>query len=179
MTEVSTNYLYKRSDHLLDHLNRICGTENTKIDEDTINNIKKELILMNINFNEVTRNDIKVILKKTNKHKYYNNINKILKFISNNEGLQISIDERKNICELYMRFYKAYTTLMCNENSKFCYRRDFFSYNFILKKICYMLGYDNIAKEFTQLKSQCKMKDNENRWKELCEVVEPNYSKLF
>lgn len=168
---VSLNYLYKVSDHLMTHLDKITGNENATIDEDTINKIKKEILLMNVSFEDVNPIQIREILRKIKNPRYYNHVVCIWKLISNKEGIKISEEEKKNIHELFMRFYREYIKLYPGHS--------FLSYNFVLQKICYILGYDNIAKEFSQLKSKTKMEECEKKWNDLCVAVEPNYSKLF
>ena len=175
MSEDSDNipidYTYKVSNHLLDHLDIITGNKKNNIDECTINKIKDEIILLDVDLKDVTTRQIKEILRKMHKLKYYNNIVYIWKEITNKDCIKISDEEKENILDIFMRFHKEYKKLYP--------RNSFFSYNFILQKICFMLGYDNIAKEFPQLRSKDKTLVNEERWNNLCKSVEPNYSKLF
>lgn len=158
-------YLYKQLNHFKDHLKRVCGTESTMIAPDVIEIIKQELHKQYKDLSKISPEDVRRVLKKRKLTKLYNHRNRIYKMVSGNNTAHISPEQEQELSHLFEIILPVW------ESVKPPGRSSFLRYEYILQKLCLLLGYDDIAKYFKLLKSKEKLVFQDNKWQEICNIL--------
>jgi hypothetical protein len=163
-------YLYKQINHFKDHLKRVCGTESTLIAPDIIEVIKQELRKQYKNLSMITPEDIRRVLKKKKLTKLYNHRNRIYKIVSGNATAQITPEQECELCHLFEIILPVWNDIRPPGRSSFL------RYEYILQKLCLLLGYDDIAKYFKLLKSREKLVWQDEKWELICKRLNFDYT---
>lgn len=161
----------KLQKYLKENLRSKTNYNSVIISDETLANIKKVMYLNDISPTNVTPIHIREIVKRIDKFKYCDNIIYIWKLITNKDIIHITEDQLKIICELYLRFRKQWFILYP--------KKKFMPFQFVIPKICYIIGYEHIADDYKPITNIDIIKSYDKQWDELCTYVAPNYSKLF
>jgi hypothetical protein len=154
-------YAYKRINHFREILAQFQAKETTQIDDNILENIKKQIKKERITLEELTNDKTKSILKNLGYNKYYEHI----PFIKEKLGIKpptMSIELENTLCSLFLEIQKPYSKFCPNE------RVNFLNYYYVLFKMCELLGEDEYLPHFYMLKDPVKRMEQDEIWKKIC-----------
>jgi DNA-directed RNA polymerase subunit RPC12/RpoP len=157
-------YAYKRINHFREILAQFQAKESTQIDDEVIENIKKQVKKERLCKEQLTNNKTKLILKKLGYNKYYEHI----PFIKEKLGIKpptMSIELENTLCNLFMDIQAPYSKYCPNE------RQNFLNYYYVLYKMCELLGHDEYLEHFYMLKDPVKRMEQDIIWKKICKEL--------
>lgn len=160
----TNTYPYKRINHFQEWLNNIMGRESTIIDNKIYTDIINELNKTNItDLKSITREDIRLILKKLGYNKFYEHIPHILNKISGITPPQISKEVEDKLILMFKLIQKPF------EKYKPPERKNFLSYSYVFHKLCELLELDHLLEYFPLLKNRHKLRAQDLIWEKICE----------
>ena len=157
-------YAYKRINHFREILAQFQAKETTQIEDDVLENIKKQIKKERITLDQLTNDKTKSILKNLGYNKYYEHI----PFIKEKLGIKpptMSIELETTLCNLFLEIQQPYAKFCPNE------RVNFLNYYYVLFKMCELLGEDDYLPHFYMLKDPVKRMEQDEIWKKICEEL--------
>lgn len=159
-----TNYAYKKVNHLNEILNQLQGRESTFIPEEVMNEIVLEIRKRRIdNIATLTEEDIRQILKKLNRSKYYEHRAHILSRLNGNPPPTITPEIEEKIRQMFQEIQAPFLMYCPND------RTNFLSYSYILYKFFELLELDEYKVYFPLLKSRDRLIAHDQIWKKICD----------
>jgi len=160
------NYAYKKINHLNEILNQFQAKESTIIPEDVMNEVILEIRKRRINnIADLTEDDIRQILKKLNRSKYYEHRAHILSRLNGNPPPTITPEIEEKIRAMFQEIQAPFL-LYCPDD-----RTNFLSYSYILYKFFELLELDEYKAFFPLLKSRDRLIAHDIIWKKICEYL--------
>ena len=160
------NYAYKKINHLNEILNQFQAKESTIIPEDVMNEVILEIRKRRItNIADLTEEDIRQILKKLNRSKYYEHRAHILSRLNGNPPPTITPEIEEKIRAMFQEIQAPFL-LYCPDD-----RTNFLSYSYILYKFFELLELDEYKAFFPLLKSRDRLIAHDNIWKKICDYL--------
>lgn len=160
------NYAYKKINHLNEILNQFQAKESTIIPDEVMNEVicevKKRRIM---NIAELTEKDIREILKKINRSKYYEHATHILSRLNGNPPPTITPEIEEKIRAMFQEIQAPFL-LYCPDD-----RTNFLSYSYILYKFFELLELDEYKVYFPLLKSRDRLIAHDQIWKKICDYL--------
>lgn len=160
------NYAYKKINHLNEILNQFQAKESTIIPDEVMNEVicevKKRRIM---NIAEMTEKDIREILKKINRSKYYEHATHILSRLNGNPPPTITPEIEEKIRAMFQEIQAPFL-LYCPDD-----RTNFLSYSYILYKFFELLELDEYKIYFPLLKSRDRLISHDQIWKKICDYL--------
>lgn len=160
------NYAYKKINHLNEILNQFQAKESTIIPDEVMNEVicevKKRRIM---NIAEMTEKDIREILKKINRSKYYEHATHILSRLNGNPPPTITPEIEEKIRAMFQEIQAPFL-LYCPDD-----RTNFLSYSYILYKFFELLELDEYKVYFPLLKSRDRLIAHDYIWKLICSYL--------
>jgi hypothetical protein len=160
------NYAYKKINHLNEILNQFQAKESTIIPDEVMNEVicevKKRRIM---NIAEMTEKDIREILKKINRSKYYEHATHILSRLNGNPPPTITPEIEEKIRAMFQDIQAPFL-LYCPDD-----RTNFLSYSYILYKFFELLELDEYKIYFPLLKSRDRLIAHDQIWKKICDYL--------
>lgn len=159
-----TNYAYKKVNHLNEILNQLQGRESTCIPEEVMNEIVVEIRKRRIdNIATLTEEDIRQILKKLNRSKYYEHRAHILSRLNGNPPPTITPEIEEKIRQMFQEIQAPFLMYCPND------RTNFLSYSYILYKFFELLELDEYKVYFPLLKSRDRLIAHDQIWRKICD----------
>lgn len=160
------NYAYKKVNHLTEILNQFQAKESTIIPEDVMNEVILEIRKRRINnIADLTEEDIRQILKKLNRSKYYEHRAHILSRLNGNPPPTITPEVEEKIRAMFQDIQAPFLLYCPND------RTNFLSYSYILYKFFELLELDEYKVYFPLLKSRDRLIAHDMIWKKICEYL--------
>jgi len=160
------NYAYKKINHLNEILNQFQAKESTIIPEDVMNEVILEIRKRRItNIADLTEEDIRQILKKLNRSKYYEHRAHILSRLNGNPPPTITPEIEEKIRAMFQEIQAPFL-LYCPDD-----RTNFLSYSYILYKFFELLELDEYKAFFPLLKSRDRLIAHDQIWKKICDYL--------
>jgi len=160
------NYAYKKINHLNEILNQFQAKESTIIPEDVMNEVIVEIRKRRItNVAELTEKDMREILKKLNRSKYYEHATHILSRLNGNPPPTITPEIEEKIRTMFQEIQAPFL-LYCPDDST-----NFLSYSYILFKFFELLELDEYKVYFPLLKSRDRLIAHDFIWQKICEYL--------
>lgn len=160
------NYAYKKINHLNEILNQFQAKESTIIPEEVMNEVVLEIKKRRIqNIAELTEKDIREILKKLNRSKYYEHATHILSRLNGNPPPTITPEIEEKIRAMFQEIQAPFL-LYCPDD-----RTNFLSYSYILFKFFELLELDEYKVYFPLLKSRDRLIAHDFIWKKICDYL--------
>jgi predicted nucleic acid-binding Zn-ribbon protein len=160
------NYAYKKINHLNEILNQFQAKESTIIPEDVMNEVILEIRKRRIaNIADLTEDDIRQILKKLNRSKYYEHRAHILSRLNGNPPPTITPEIEEKIRAMFQDIQAPFLLYCPND------RTNFLSYSYILYKFFELLELDEYKIYFPLLKSRDRLIAHDQIWKKICEYL--------
>lgn len=161
------NYAYKKINHLNEILNQFQAKESTIIPEDVMNEVILEIRKRRIaNIADLTEDDIRQILKKLNRSKYYEHRAHILSRLNGNPPPTITPEIEEKIRAMFQDIQAPFLLYCPND------RTNFLSYSYILYKFFELLELDEYKIYFPLLKSRDRLIAHDQIWKKICEYLQ-------
>jgi hypothetical protein len=164
------NYAYKKINHLNEILNQFQAKESTIIPDEVMNEVVAEVKKRRImNIAEMTEKDIREILKKINRSKYYEHATHILSRLNGNPPPTITPEIEEKIRAMFQEIQAPFL-LYCPDD-----RTNFLSYSYILYKFFELLELDDYKIYFPLLKSRDRLIQHDIIWKQICSYLKWEY----
>lgn len=165
-----SGYPYKRMNHFNECISQFQAKESTEIPEEVYNKIYTELKKNRIvNYNKLTLEYMKHILKKLRLHKYYEHIYHIISKINKLPPPTISREMEEHLRQKFREMQGPFEVHRPKDRS------NFLSYSYVLHKLCQLLELDNVIKCFPLLKNRSKLRQQDNIWKKICKDCKWKY----
>jgi len=160
------NYAYKKINHLNEILNQFQAKESTIIPDEVMHEVISEIKKRRIqNIAQMTEKEIRDILKKLNKSKYYEHAAHILSRLNGNPPPTITPEIEEKIRTMFQEIQAPFL-LYCPDE-----RTNFLSYSYILFKFFELLELDEYKAYFPLLKSRDRLIAHDQIWKKICEYL--------
>jgi len=160
------NYAYKKINHLNEILNQFQAKESTIIPDEVMHEVISEIKKRRIqNIAQMTEKEIRDILKKLNKSKYYEHAAHILSRLNGNPPPTITPEIEEKIRTMFQEIQAPFL-LYCPDD-----RTNFLSYSYILFKFFELLELDEYKAYFPLLKSRDRLIAHDQIWKKICEYL--------
>lgn len=161
------NYAYKKINHLNEILNQFQAKESTIIPDDVMNEVVLEIRKRRINnIADLTEEDIRQILKKLNRSKYYEHRAHILSRLNGNPPPTITPEIEEKIRAMFQEIQAPFLLYCPND------RTNFLSYSYILYKFFELLELDEYKVYFPLLKSRDRLIAHDLIWKKICDYLQ-------
>lgn len=161
------NYAYKKMNHLNEILNQFQAKESTKIPDEVMNEVICEIRKRRIeNIAGLTEQDIRDILKKLERNRYYEHATHILSRLNGNPPPTITAEIEEKIRAMFQEIQAPFL-LYCPDD-----RRNFLSYAYIIYKFLELLELDEYKQHFTLLKSRDRLIAHDQIWKKICDYLQ-------
>ncbi len=161
------NYAYKKINHLNEILNQFQAKESTVIPEDVMNEVILELKKRRItNVADLSEEDIRQILKKLGRSKYYEHRTHILSRLNGNPPPTITPEIEEKIRAMFQEIQAPFL-LYCPDD-----RTNFLSYSYILYKFFELLDLDEYKVYFPLLKSRDRLIAHDQIWAKICAYLQ-------
>lgn len=161
---IKVPYRYEKETYLEEYLKRFEAMENKTIPQYVIDEvllqIQKEGITV---LNTLTESKMKKILKKINRQTYYENIISIINRINGREKFKLPQDVKEKLRAMFFKIQAPYN------KHKPKNRKSFFSYPYILYQLFKILKLDEYCNYFQLLKSEEKLRVQDEIFKKVVE----------
>jgi uncharacterized Zn finger protein (UPF0148 family) len=160
------NYAYKKINHLNEILNQFQAKESTIIPEEVMNEVVLEIRKRRINnIADLSEEDIRQILKKLGRSKYYEHRAHILSRLNGNPPPTITPEIEEKIRAMFQEIQAPFLLYCPND------RTNFLSYSYILYKFFELLELDEYKVFFPLLKSRDRLIAHDTIWKKICDYL--------
>lgn len=160
------NYAYKKINHLNEILNQFQAKESTIIPEDIMHEVILEIRKRRIsNVADLNEKDVREILKKLGRSKYYEHAAHILSKLNGNPPPTITPEIEEKIRTMFQEIQAPFLLYCPND------RTNFLSYSYILYKFFELLELDEYKVYFPLLKSRDRLIAHDQIWKKICEYL--------
>ena len=150
-------FSYKRGNHFQDWLSNVQGLE---VPQSVVDAVMLEMYKQRVtNLDDITTRRVRAVLKALKQRKNYDHTAQITSRITGRPPPRLP-PQAAELCRLMF-------TAVQLPFQKFCpaRRKNFLSYSFILNKMLYILGYDELCDTLTMLKGTDKLKRMDEVWK--------------
>ena len=154
-------FTYSRINHFKEFLNEMQAKNTNKVPDNIIEYVKKDL-----EGKEVNTLFVQQSLKKKNLYKYYEHVPHIKSKIQGKEILPFSADTEKKLTDMFIKINSDYDTII---SKHYPTKKSFFSYSYLLYKLCELLGEDQHLDNFSMLPSIEKLIYQDQIWKLFCD----------
>lgn len=160
------NYAYKKINHLNEILNQFQAKESTIIPDEVMNEVVCEIKKRRIqNIAELCEKDIREILKKLNRSKYYEHAAHIVSRLNGNPPPTITPEIEEKIRAMFQDIQAPFLLYCPND------RTNFLSYSYILYKFFELLELDEYKVYFPLLKSRDRLISHDQIWLKICNYL--------
>jgi hypothetical protein len=161
------NYAYKKINHLNEILNQFQAKESTIIPEEVMNEVVLEIKKRRIsNIADLSEEDIRQILKKLGRSKYYEHRAHILSRLNGNPPPTITPEIEEKIRTMFQEIQAPFLLYCPND------RTNFLSYSYILYKFFELLELDEYKVYFPLLKSRDRLIAHDTIWAKICAYLQ-------
>lgn len=165
-------FSYKRGNHFQDWLSNVQGLEAYKVPQEIVDAVMHELFKQRVtSLEEITTQRVRTILKSMKQRKCYDHVAQITSRITGRPPLRLP-PEAVELMKLMFGALAAPFQRHAPAN-----RKNFLSYSYILSKMLYIIGYDDLCDTLSLLKGQDKIAKMDVVWKKICAELDwPFYS---
>lgn len=150
---------YKRVVHFRYWLRRLQGKERNKVTADVINKVRD--LLINENKTAIHYWNIRNALRTLKLQKYYDNCVYIMSELRGKPLVNLSRNQENVLIEMFMSLKEAFSSLHQ-------VRINMLSYPYLIKKLCEIKGWYNMARVIPTLKSHCRIVMQDELWRRIC-----------
>lgn len=161
--DTKSQFSYKRLTHLTQWIDSLQAKENTNIPDELVDAVRQEFKKHRLTSkSDITPQRVKSFLKKLNMSRFYEHTNHIVNIINGAPALRIPQDLEDRIKIMFLQIQHPF------ERHRPKQRKNFFSYGYVLYKLCQLLGEDEYLPLFPLLKSIEKLRVQDDIWKNIC-----------
>lgn len=159
-----TTYMYKRTNHFIDHLKRVQAKETANIKPCVMEAVVGELAKERLEPGDprITTNKIRDVLKKLKLQKYYNHVFAITSTLSGKAAPTLTPAQEEKLLSMFRMIQEPFDRV-CPPS-----RTNMISYSYINRKLVEILGWDELIDYFPSLKSRIKVYAQDKIWREIC-----------
>lgn len=163
-------FSYKRGNHFQDWLNNVQGLEAYDVPQDIIDSVMHELYRQRVtDVDQITTRRVRDVLKSLKLRRAYEHVAKITSTITGRDPPRLP-PEAAELCRLMFTAVQIPFQKYCPPS-----RKNFLSYSFILSKMLYILGYDELCETLTLLKGKDKLQKMDQVWKDITRDLDWEY----
>jgi hypothetical protein len=159
-----TENTYKRCNHFRETLLRLQGVEKVNITGRELQLIKLEITKRRINTEDLRADTMKLILRQIGLQKFYNHTYYILKQLTGNALVTFTRSQTDILYSMFIKIQRPFA-------DHAPHRANMISYIYIIKKLCEILEWDDVAAALHHLKSTNKIMQQDIIWKKICRSV--------
>lgn len=152
---------YKRCNHFREVLLRLQGKEKVHISQQEIDAIRSEIQRRGIDMNELRADTMKLILRSLGFQRYYNHTYYILKDLTGHALVSFTNSQTTQLFKMFMKIQQPFAKHAPK-------RANMMSYQYIVKKLCEILEWNDVANSLFHLKSKTKVVEEDHIWKKIC-----------
>lgn len=160
-----TDCCYKRYNHFRETLARIQGKEKVDITRDHLSRIEEEVARRGLSSDDLTGETIKAILKHLRLVQYYNHRYYLLSHLTGEPLVTLSKDHCNRLFALFVQIQKPYALHSNN-------RANMMSYLYVIRKLCELQGWTELANQLPMLKSRAKIVQQDEIWRRICRSLD-------
>lgn len=158
---------YRRANHCREKLLQIQGAQRALVPQDVIDAVRAEA--RKYRWTRPTMAQVRRMLRDLGLHKYYEHCMAILAQGFHMECPQLNSHQMELIQQRFNDIEVPF------EKHKPKGRQNMTSYNFVLHKICELLGYDHLLPFLPMLKSRQKLQEADLLWRKICAELNWQY----
>lgn len=156
------SFCYKRSNHLTEALAQLQAKQTTIIPDNVLDAVRAEFKkARETSVKDITIPKVRLYLKKLGHTRYYEHVSYIAKLLGA-EPPKLDEALENTLKQMFMAIQAPFAKHCPADRSNFC------SYNYILHKLCQLLGRDELVEYFPLLKSRQKTVAHDQLWKRIC-----------
>lgn len=156
------SFQYKRGNHLQDWLSNVQGLEGYQVPQRTVELVMYELWKQRVSsIDDISAKQVRVILKQLRLRKCYDHVAQITSRITGRPPPRLP-PHAVELCRLM--FSSIQRPFQKHAPAS---RKNFLSYSYILAKMLYILGYDELANTLTLLKGHEKVRKMDAIWRNI------------
>lgn len=158
-----SSFQYLPSAHFNDRIAAMLGKKNHSVPNEVLCIVRNEAQKQHGNaaLDEITRRDIRRILKKTGLVRYYDHDASILGILTGKQPARITPEAEKKIKSLYDQYNEAWAYVRGA-------RKNRLSVGYTSRQLAILIGERDFAENFPLLKSQEKLAASDALWKRVC-----------
>jgi len=160
-----TTYMYKRTNHFLDHLKRVQAKQSSMVKPEVLSTVENDLRKERIFAGDprITTTKVRSILKKLKLQKHYVYVFQITTKLSGKAPPSLTPMQEEKLLEMFQSIQGPF--------EKHCPpdRTNMLNYSYILRKLTQILGWHDLVDYFPLLKSRTKVYAQDMLWKKICE----------
>lgn len=163
---------YKRGNHFSDWLQNCQGAEAHEVSQDIIDMVIHELYKQRVvNIDDITTRRVREILKVHKLRRCYEHCPQIVARVTGRQSLRLPLQVAE-LCKLMFTALQGPFAKHCPPE-----RKNMLSYSFVLSKMLYILGYDELCDTLSMLKGREKLFKMDVVWEKICSSLDwPYYS---
>lgn len=155
-------FSYKRGNHFQDIMQHSQGLETFVVPQKIVDDVMLELYKQRVtDVQEITTQKVRAILKTMKERKSYDHVAQIWSRVTGKTCPRLPT-EAVELLKLMFNSLAAPFARHCPSN-----RKNFLSYSFLLSKMLYILGYDDLCNTLSLLKGQDKISKQDEVWKKI------------
>ena len=158
-------YPYKKINHLAEKLNQYQSKETNNVPPEIFDIMRKEMKKQRKTKNMISVKFIRDVLKKYKYNNFYENRQYIFSKITGIPPPCFTREQQDKIYKMFEQLKEPYMKFRPTGRS------NFLNYSFLINKILNIMNLPDDAKFFELLKSEEKLKTQENTWKKICNYL--------
>jgi len=166
-------YPYKKINHLKEKLAQFQAKETADIPDSVYDIVDLELKKNRLNPDEITFNDIRIILKKYKLTDHYEHLQQIYCRVSGKLPVSLSKETEEKIINMFLSIQDPFRKF-CPSN-----RSNFLNYFYVLNKIFRIIGLEIYADYWPLLKSKDKLREQDIIWNKICNQMKWEFHSSF
>jgi hypothetical protein len=163
-----TSYIYKRTNHFIDHLKRVQAKQTSSVKPEIIATVENELRKERIfpGDERITTTKVRAILKKLRLQKFYVYTFQIASKLSGKSPPCLTTVQEEKLLEMFQKIQEPFEKHCPSD------RTNMLNYSYILRKLTQILGWTELMDYFPLLKSRSKVYAQDMIWKKICEEAD-------
>lgn len=156
---------YKRVSHFMERLAQLQGQERVIYPDGLIDALRTQIRRLRIEDEHITPQTVRFLLKKLRKPQYFENCNSLANLLGGFRLPKLGEDLKGKLRTMFLVIQGPFEE--CSPPG----RKNFLSYNFVLRKFLEILEQDHLLTFFPPLKSRDKNVEQELVWQRMCEKL--------
>ena len=162
---------YKRVSHFMERLSQLQGIEQVSFPDELVDALRVQMNRLRITPNVLAPHVVRLLLKKLRRPEYFENSNSLAHMLGGFKLPTLSEDLKDKLKNMFLIIQDPF------ERFSPAGRKNFLSYNFVLRKFLEILEQDHLLQFFPPLKSRDKNVEQEMIWQRMCDhLAWPYYS---
>ena len=165
-------YAYQRKNHFLEIISQFQAKESTNIPDEVFDLLHEEIYKNKIkNYAKINYEMVKKYLKKLNLSKYYEHIPHIIYKLTGQPPPRITTEVETKLLLMFNEIQEPFEKVRPPD------RNNFLNYKYVVHKFMELLGLDEYKQYFPFLKHDDRLRDQDQIWKKICNILGWQYIK--